>query len=90
MELGQVVVTKRVNYAIYESAAFSAFIVSSLEKYKNHDWGNLCEEDKKMNNSAIKNNDDRILAKYNYGETAIYIITEWDRSTTTILFVDEY
>lgn len=45
---------------------------------------------KKMNDSAIKNNDDRILAKYNYGETAIYIITEWDRSTTTILFVDEY
>lgn len=90
MKLGQIVVTKRVNYAIYKSAAFSAFIVLSLQKYKNQDWGDLCEEDKKMNDSAVKNNDDRILAKYNYGDTAVYIITEWDHSATTVLFVDEY
>lgn len=48
--------------------------------------GDIPHEDKKMNDSAVKNNDDRIVARYN----DIYIITEWDRSATTILFIDEY
>ena len=39
-----------------------------------------------MNGSAVKNDGDRIVAHYN----DIYIITEWDRFVTTILFVHEY
>lgn len=41
------------------------------------------------NNEAVKNGE-RILAAYMYGDTKIWIITEWDRSATTILFPEEY
>ena len=53
--------------------------------------GNLCPDDAKINDKAVKNGDDRILAMYEdekYGK--IWIITEWDRSVTTILFPSEY
>ena len=53
--------------------------------------GNTCPDDTKMNDEAVKNGDDRILAVYEdkkYGK--IWIITEWDRSVTTILFPSEY
>lgn len=39
--------------------------------------------------AAIKDND-RILAVYKYENTTIWIITECDRSVTTILFPSEY
>ncbi len=48
---------------------------------------------KDQNDAAVKNGNDRILAAYkNSGPKAwkIWIITEWDRSYTTILFPDEY
>lgn len=40
----------------------------------------------KLNDDAVKSGDDRIVAKYDN----IFIITEWDRSVTTILFLEEY
>ena len=43
-----------------------------------------------MNDDATKNGDDRIFARYNNEEGDIYIITEYDRSATTILFTYEY
>lgn len=43
-----------------------------------------------MNDDAVKNSDDRIFARYNNEEGDIYIITEWNREVTTILFPSEY
>lgn len=88
--IGQVVITKGINAKISESIGFSKFILESIAKYRNCDWGNLNKEDWKMNDSAVENNDDRIFARYNNKEGDIYIITEWDRSVTTILFPSEY
>lgn len=53
--------------------------------------GDTCNVDAKMNNDAIRNGD-RILAVYTQKNTdvTIWIITEWDRSVTTILFPNEY
>ena len=42
-----------------------------------------------MNDNALKDGE-RIVAVYNIGDDKIYIITEWDRSVTTILFPSEY
>ena len=83
---GQVVMTRGINEQITRSIEFSKFILESIAKYRNCDWGNICSEDWKMNDEAVKNGDDRILARYNSKEGDIYIITEWDRSVTTILF----
>lgn len=86
MKLGQVVMTRGINAEISKSIEFSKFILESIARYRNGDWGDIPEEDKRMNDAAVKNGDDRIVARYN----DIYIITEWDRSATTILFTNEY
>ena len=89
--LGNLYSTRGVNEKLKGDLGFMQFVVHSLERYQNCDWGDLSKEDKKLNDSAVINNDDRILAKYKYDEeTSIYIITEWDRSATTILFPEEY
>ncbi|MFI3164466.1 MAG: hypothetical protein R3Y65_08530 [Bacillota bacterium] len=53
------------------------------------DWGDLCEEDKKTNDIAVMERE-RIVARYNLEPRAIYIISEADRSATTISFPEEY
>lgn len=83
-QIGQVVITSGVNAKISKSIDFSQFILDSIKRYRNCDWGDLEREDKKMNDLAVKNGDGRILARYN----DIYIITE--AGFTTILFCDEY
>lgn len=87
---GDILITKGINQRAMKDGAFSSFIMTAFSRYMARDWGELCEEDKAMNDRAVKNGDDRILARYNYGSESIYIITEWDRSATTILFIDEY
>lgn len=87
-DLGQVVMTNRINEKLNVSQ-----ISNLLTRYVSEDWGELGEEDKAMNDSAVKNNDDRIFAKYILDDdknNPIYIITEYDRSCTTILFANEY
>ena len=59
-------------------------------KYINCDWGDTCKEDVELNDNAVENNNDRILAVYETSQGKIFIITEWDRSYTTIMFSHEY
>lgn len=70
---------------------FRRFVAMSLERYLKCDWGDTCEEDKAANDNALKN-DERIIAVYKRPGTRekIRIITECDRSYTTILFPSEY
>lgn len=88
--LGKTVMTSRVNKKIAESEKFAREIKICMEKYITCDWGDLCNEDKEMNDNALRNGNDRILAAYDTSEGKVYIITEHDRSATTILFADEY
>lgn len=89
-ELGQVVCTRGIAEAMKENGDLYAFILAALYgRYCKGDWGDTCEEDAKSNDEAVENGE-RILAVYKFGETKIWIITEWDRSTTTVLFPNEY
>lgn len=89
-ELGQLVMTRGIADAMESREVFKAEVNQAFEKYVNCDWGDTCEEDAKANDEAIKTGDDRVLAVYQTSEGKIYIITEWDRSCTTILFPSEY
>lgn len=62
-----------------------------LAKHQNGDWGELDAEDKRANEFAVKNGL-RILSKYRLKDrvTYIYVLTEADRSSTTLLFPSEY
>jgi len=54
------------------------------------DWGDLCDEDRQANDEAIAD-DLRILSAYRLNDgTKIWIITEADRSATTVLLPEEY
>lgn len=89
MELGQIVMTVRIVNLINENEKFSKDIEKALERYISKDWGELCQDDKETNELALKTND-MILAAYNTVKGKVWIITEWDRSYTTILFPNEY
>ena len=60
-----------------------------LYKHSILDPGILYEEDQAANRSAIEEGD-RILSAFEVRGIKYYVITEWDRSATTILRADEY
>ena len=85
--LGQVVTTPGAMDALQESQQPpSEFLVRHIQG----DWGELCEEDKQANEDALKE-DLRILSSYrtNLG-VKIWVITEADRSATTLLLPSDY
>lgn len=92
-ELGRMVQTRGVAQKARDDVLFFFFVQKSLNQYVRCDWGEMSEEDKKNNDMAVIRNGDRIFASYKdaYREDwHIWIITEMDRSCTTILFPDEY
>jgi hypothetical protein len=61
-----------------------------LSRHLNGDWGELCEEDKQANQEALEQGL-RLLSAYRTADgTRIWIITECDRSATTLLLPSEY
>lgn len=90
-DLGQVVISKDVEDKTKEDRSFRVFVQVSIGRYVHRDWGQTCDEDAKANNRAIQNGE-RIRAVYKQPRTdrTIWIITEADRSVTTIMFPDEY
>lgn len=93
-KLGRVVATTRVDNRMRNDRVFAAFVSKSLRRYQECDWGDTCKEDKESNDHAIDNGE-RILAVYTQDPIlrepiTIWIITEWDRSVTTVLFPEEY
>ena len=67
-----------------------------LSRHVNGDWGDVCAEDRHFNDQAIVHEGDldkqtRVLSQYSTSNhTILWIITEWDRSVTTILLPSEY
>jgi len=89
-ELGQVVMTRAVAETVKEHPEFSDEIATAMARYVKGDWGDLGEEDAAMNDHAVIEKNDRILAKYKTSREALYIVTEWDRSSTCVMFVSDY
>ncbi|WP_416173629.1 hypothetical protein [Dehalococcoides sp.] len=92
---GQLVATRGVFEFACENPDFAKFIQKSLNRHVKGDWGDMDEEDKQTNDQALKQGT-RLLSAYNddrfpkNGVATIWIITEADRSATTILFPNEY
>jgi hypothetical protein len=53
------------------------------------EWGDLCDDDKDANETALADGT-RIFSSYKIGDRKIYIVTEYDRSKTTIMLASEY
>ncbi|GGP17766.1 hypothetical protein [Silvimonas iriomotensis] len=65
------------------------FPIDLLIRHLSGDFGTICDEDKASNMEAIRDGG-RILSAYKVGSEKVYVITEWDRSYTTILLASEY
>lgn len=92
-DIGDLYITEPVLFQFCKDENFALFVNNSVGRYLSNDWGDLPSSDSALNDSAVKTGNDRILAKYIYlanPELSIYIITEQDRSSTTILFTNEY
>lgn len=87
--LGKLVMTRAVHEKMNSDIDFAIGVLESFERYRSCDWCDLCSEDKAENEKALRNGE-RIFAPYNIGNEKIYIITEWDRSVTTLLLPEEY
>jgi hypothetical protein len=85
--LGRVVATPGALRAL-EQANQNPF--EFLTRHQAGDWGELCEEDKRENEFSVPN-DFRILSAYRTRNgVRIWVITEADRSATTLLLPHEY
>lgn len=63
---------------------------TALQRHLSGDWGDLDEHDRAMNEEALLIGG-RLLSVYHDSKgVKFYIITEWDRSVTTILLPEEY
>lgn len=92
-ELGQVVATPGAIELIEAQATDKeqqgALMVRLLRRHVSGDWGDLDAEDVASNNDAVESGY-RILSSYRIGDGKIWIITEADRSATTLLLPEDY
>jgi hypothetical protein len=86
-ELGQIVATPGALAALKKAGQQPG---EFLTRHINRDWGDLDEEDRKENEYSLEHGF-RLLSAYktNAGDR-LWIITEADRSVTTLLLPEEY
>ncbi len=95
LSLGQVVATSTIHSLMSSDLSFHTFIYTSLMRHEEGDWGEICVEDHESNEMALIAGR-RVFSVYECGSVhqehgqKIYIITEADRSATTVLWPWEY
>lgn len=84
--LGMVVMTRG---CLEFCAANDVNAFAFIARHARGDWGELGDEDKAANERALVEGT-RLLSCYKEAGEKFYVITEWDRSVTTLLLADEY
>ncbi len=90
--LGHVVATANALRVIEEvkgDEQTEAYICRLLDRHMRGDWGEVHPGDVGMNDQALIDGD-RLLSVYKDGPITVWIITEWDRSVTTVLLPEDY
>lgn len=96
-DIGKVVATKTVWDLMESNEAFKAFVSECLSRYILYDWGDIAKPEWELNDRCTAE-DGRVIALYwipdeieETFEDQFWIITEGDRSVTTLLVgSDEY
>lgn len=88
--LGQVVITRNAQHLLATHQIDASMLVY---RHQRGDWGDLCQADKETNEEALISKQ-RLLSSYNLSipemSLKLWIITEWDRSITTLLLPEDY
>ena len=87
LELGEVVATPGALTALAEADQGPR---EFLDRHLSGDWGEVSSEDWTLNDQSLREGS-RVLSNYTLKTgVSIWIITEGDRSVTTILLPDDY
>jgi len=87
-KLGSIVQTRDVCERRKEDPEFNEFAQRCLERHAKGDWGDLGDQDKKENQFSLDKRL-RLFSVYK-GKKVVWVITEADRSATTLLFPENY
>lgn len=88
--LGEMVMTRGVADMCATDPKFAVFVLQSLGRHSQGDWGELSQEDINENEYSLRRGF-RLLSAYEPLQLPpVWIITEADRSATTVLFPEEY
>jgi hypothetical protein len=86
-DLGQMVMTPGADFAMRSARQVPP---EFLLRHVHGDWGDLCAEDRRENERSLRLGS-RLLSTYRTRrEETLWVITEWDRSVTTLLLPEEY
>jgi hypothetical protein len=89
-KFGVLVLTRGVSAKVADDVKFAHFVWGSITRHGAGDWGDMDEHDKAENEFAIGEYL-RVFSAYEQAPLPkIWIITEADRSATTVLFPNEY
>ena len=83
-QLGQIAVTANASLRLTTEE-----VLSALHRHESGDWGDLCPEDTMANELALQG-EERLFSAYGSGRHRFWIITEADRSVTTVLLPEDY
>jgi hypothetical protein len=97
--LGRLVCTRAVNDAVADHLGFAELALDAIRRHAAGDWGDVPPEDWRANNRSLDDGT-RLLSAYRLPEAMrdaisapddrLWIITEADRSVTTLLWPSEY
>ena len=65
-------------------------VLTALSRHVQGDWGKICEEDRQENELSLKKGFRLLSVYYGANGTKFWIITEADRSVTTVLLPEDY
>ncbi len=63
---------------------------AAIERHLNGDWGDVCPSDWQLNEDALKHGDRLLSVYHTHDDVKFWIITESDRSATTVLLPSDY
>ena len=82
--LGQMLITANASGRLDQAA-----VHEGLRRHASGDWGDIPPEDAGQNEFGLKHGE-RLFSAYGKGENRFWIITERDRSVTTVLMPEDY
>jgi len=84
-DLGQLLITPTAQETLHPDDTLAA-----LGRHARGDWGDCCPEDRQENEFSLPRRLRLFSVYHDRNDTKFWIITEADRSATTILLPDDY
>mgnify|MGYP001208020978 CR=1 FL=1 len=85
LPLGRCVVTSAAHDVLHPGD-----VQTALLRHQHGDWGELCGQDRQANHQALLSGSRIFSVYHDRGGVRFYIITEHDRSVTTVLLPEDY